>query len=69
MATAKDDLGDKLTEAAGEATGESSSAGDDVLVVEGNTTLSLADKNLVVKSERTPRALRALSPANQPRTS
>ena len=53
MATSKDDLGDKHMETASAEVGESSGAGDDILLVGGNTRLSLTDKSLVVTSERT----------------
>lgn len=54
MATTKDDLGDKHVETASAEVGEASGTGDDI-VVEGNTKLSLTDKDLVVTSEQ-PRA-------------
>lgn len=54
MATTKDDLSDKHVDTASAEVGEASGAGDDVLLVEGNTRLSLTDKDLVVTRELYP---------------
>lgn len=55
MASSKDDLPDKNVDAASAEVGESSGTGDDVLLVDGTTRLSIIDKDLVVTREH-PRA-------------
>ena len=55
MASAKDEISDKVAaKAPSEVVGESSGTGEDVLVVDGKTRLSIADKDLIVTSEDQP---------------